>query len=87
MTVANPAMAPLPNATADAVGNWKRITGSLGAALSLPAGGTWAYLCFYKNDTTNLTGSYDAGIKAGGAQLLAAGAAQDQPQALVWRIS
>lgn len=78
--------APTPTSSAG-VGQWTRITSTLNTALSLPAGGTWAYFCFYKDNVTNLTGSYDAGVAAGGTQILAAGGANAQAQALVWRIA
>jgi hypothetical protein len=82
----NPAAAPVPTAVSG-VGEWKRIVSAMGGALSLPAGGTWAYFCFYKHNVTNLTGSYDAGVAAGGTEILGAGSADDYAMALCWRVS
>lgn len=78
---------PLPTASAGVVGEWKYFNNSAGLSLSLPAGGTWAYFCFYKDSVTNLTGSYGAGVAAGGTQVLAALGGNSAPMGFCWRIS
>lgn len=79
-------IAPLPVATSDAVGEFKVITASVGAALSLPAGGTWAWFGMYKADVGNTVSTISGGVAAGGTQIFAASTG-NQPHAMTWRVA
>jgi len=79
-------VAPLPQGSSG-VGYWEPISAGTGAALSLPAGGTWAYLVLgNQSSSNNLQGTFFAGVAAGGTQIYAAVAGY-APQAVVWRIA
>lgn len=79
-------LAPIPTATASAVGEWKHISSASGDALALPAGGTWAYFCFYRKSDAEQISSISGGVAAGGTTLLA-GSGGLEGWALVWRVS
>jgi hypothetical protein len=65
--------APLPK-TGVGVGEWVSIGSAVGAALALPAGGTWAYWMLTVSNSGTLTGNAPAGVAAGGTTLAAASA-------------
>jgi hypothetical protein len=83
--------APLPQ-TAAGVGQVQAITSAPGGALSLPAGGTWYYECWYYTTatlyifSTVATAQPSNGIAAGGTAILAGGAGSTG-QANIWRIA
>ena len=75
----------LPTETAG-TGEWKAITGgAANTAVSLPAGGTWAWFGFYLSAAGAMSG-VDAGVGAGEAEVLPA-AADLTGSILCWRIS
>jgi hypothetical protein len=85
-------LAPLPQ-TAAGVGQWVSVISAANGAVSLPAGGTWAYMAWILNNTTGAMFAPGAvasgilvGIAAGGTQLIA-GQASFYAQALAWRIA
>ena len=81
--------APLPQSAAGE-GQWKAIISISGGALSLPAGGTWAWFCWQYNASTGImavSGSTGiAGVSAGGTQIAVAVLGYIQ-QAICWRIA
>ncbi|WP_206113814.1 hypothetical protein [Rhizobium laguerreae] len=65
---------PRPNATSGAIGEWVKIgPGAAGAAIVLPAGGSWAYFCFVFNSSGGAINNpvSGSGVAAGGSTLLA----------------
>ncbi|HEX3026552.1 MAG TPA: hypothetical protein VHR42_04930, partial [Clostridia bacterium] len=66
---------PMSNNTSGIVGYFTKISGTVGAAYSLPTGGTWEYFGFLVNSSTGAifgpTGFF-AGVSAGGTQVAAA---------------
>lgn len=80
---------PLPTTTVGAIGEYKEISAAVGAALSLPAGGTWEWSGFWFLNSTGAMTTFsgvNAGIAAGGTTILAAHATY-VPVARVRRIS
>jgi hypothetical protein len=75
---------PLPTASAG-FGQWLVIQAALGAALVLPAGGTWGWFAIQFNATGNIT-SYASNVTAGGSTLAAAVAGQAWC-GFAWRIA
>jgi hypothetical protein len=75
--------APLPR-SASGVGQWVPVSAAAGAALSLPAGGTWAYFVLLFN--AGLVGGRVIGVSAGGTTIYG-GAPSIVPDGLAWRIS
>ena len=63
-------VAPIPT-TAATVGQWAMIQSAIGAALFLPATGTFAYLLFQTNSTNNLEQLLVVNVASGGTQLSA----------------
>lgn len=65
--------APQPTASV-ILGQWRPINSAAGGALSLPAGGTWAYFAVHYNNATGALGSAIAtsGVGAGGSTVGAA---------------
>ena len=69
------------------VGEWKAIASTVGGALALPAGGTWAYFALAKIDATGaLTTSVTAGVDPGGTTILL-GVAGWQNFGFCWRVA
>jgi hypothetical protein len=78
-------LAPLPK-TAAGDGNWSLQSVAASNAFILPAGGTLAWLYFRRTTPGNTISAFDAGVSAGGTNLLTLGAGEDL-RALVWRIA
>lgn len=71
------------------VGQVVTVIPAANAALTLPAGGTWAYLAILGNTSSGmmLTGQIYTGVNAGGGTVLGAQGANFQWNAWVWRIA
>ena len=69
------------------LGNWTQVVGSADGALTLPAGGSWAWFALRLTTATGATnsGSTQAGVSAGGASVVA-GVSGSTWIALVWRV-
>lgn len=78
--------APLPTATAGAIGEFKVINGSSGGALALPTGGTWAWFGFYKADVGDTVSSVSGGVGDGEDEIFAAYVGNTR-FAMVWRVA
>ena len=59
--------AVVPPTSSGTVGQWVQIASTVGAAISLPAGGTWAYFLILIN--SGLTQSFTASVAAGGTSV------------------
>lgn len=77
--------APRPQ-TASGTGNWQRQFVAASTAFVLPAGGTLAWVYFRRNNSTGAITAIDAGVSAGGTNVLTLGAGEDL-NALVWRLA
>jgi hypothetical protein len=84
-TVLPPGIAPQPQAAAG-VGEWRQIGCADGAAMVLPAGGTWAYLLFNFTSANAFTGTVLGSVAAGGTTLVG-GVAGFYFTGLGWRIA
>lgn len=87
---ANLGAAPLPTASA-VVGQWTRVAVAAGVAISLPSGGTWAYIYFTRDNSVYAQGQallheVNCGVAAGGT-LVAAAIAGYQQRIICWRIA
>jgi hypothetical protein len=67
-------------------GQWQVLNGSDGAALSLPAGGTWAFFVIRVTTATGATGTFDAGVAAGGSSIAGA-LAGTTVRGFCWRVA
>ena len=65
------ALSPIPTDTASAIGEFKHIESAAGAALALPAGGTWAWHGFYLHGVNGTVAAPAAGVSAGEAEIFA----------------
>jgi hypothetical protein len=81
-------LAPIPQLLA-VLGQMEVITGTVNAALSLPAGGMWWWFVWYLTSTNAMASwaSNWSGISAGGTQIAAAPGAGQYNQAMIWRIT
>ena len=77
-------MLGFPTATAG-LGQWAWVYSSAGGALTLPAGGTWAYFFLTINSSGNLLGS-GANVAAGGSSVAAASAGLTHV-GFAWRVA
>lgn len=65
-TAIDAAVAPTTTA---GVGQWVLLAGAASAALSLPAGGTWAYFVMTVSNSSGGISNYAASVAAGGTQI------------------
>jgi hypothetical protein len=78
--------APAMPTAAGVAGQWVSIVPGANAALTLPAGGTWAWWVILL--TPSLTvGGFNASVNAGGTQVVAAPSGGNMLNAVVWRIA
>lgn len=73
-----------PTSTAG-MGEFKVVAGTVGGALSLPAGGTWAWFGMRRNDAGGTVSAITGGVASGGTEIFAASGG-NQAHALVWRV-
>lgn len=78
--------AVVPPTASAGLGQWVLLTAAPGAALNLPAGGTWAYFALQIASTSGGVGDYRASVAAGGA-LVAAAAAGFTHFGFAWRVA
>ena len=76
---------PFPVSSAG-VGQWVALFSAANAALSLPAGGSWAYFFITRIQSTGGTATFAAGIGDGGTVLKGASATEDN-LGFAWRIA
>lgn len=72
--------------TGAGLGQWVLLTAASGAALNLPAGGTWAYFILSVASTSGGVGDYKASVAAGGT-LASAAIAGFTHLGFAWRIA
>ena len=58
--------------TSASVGQWVRLQATTSTALSLPAGGTWAYFAMTVNGSTGVVNNFAASVAAGGTLIFSA---------------
>jgi hypothetical protein len=61
--------APIPIAGTIQTGSWRMLVSTDGATISLPSGGTWAYILFSQKSSNNQVDILGASVAAGGTQL------------------
>ena len=76
--------AVVPPTASAGLGQWTSITSAVGAALVLPAGGTWSYFALLFN--SGVVSNFGVGVAAGGTSVGAAVAGQNWG-GFVWRIA
>jgi len=76
---------PTPQLAAG-VGNWFRLYTAPSGNVTLPAGGSWAWLMIRRNASTGAIVEIDAGVNAGG-YTRAALTSNEDANTLVWRLS
>jgi hypothetical protein len=59
----------VPPTTSAGLGQWTLLAGAASAALSLPAGGTWAYFVITVSNSSGGISNYAASVAAGGTQI------------------
>ena len=77
--------APFPKDAAG-LGNWDRQYVAPSGTFTLPAGGTLAWCYFRRTTAGNGINAIDAGVSAGGTNILTLGAGEDL-SALIWRLA
>ena len=78
--------APPTPQLAGGVGNWFRLYTTASGNVTLPAGGSWAWLMIRRNASTGGIVEIDAGVNAGGFTRAALTSNEDA-KTLVWRLS
>jgi hypothetical protein len=78
--------APPTPQLAGGVGNWFRLYTTASGNVTLPAGGSWAWLMIRRNASTGGIVEIDAGVNAGGFTRAALTSNEDA-NTLVWRLS
>jgi hypothetical protein len=76
--------AVVPPTQSAGLGQWATLTSAVGAALVLPAGGTWAYSATRYSSGTATNAA--AGVAAGGTSVVAAVAGQNWT-GFAWRVA
>jgi hypothetical protein len=79
-------LAPRPTGTSGAAGEFVSITSAVGAALYLPAGGTWAWFGFVSTASGAVWAGFYSGVSAGGS-LISGGSPSTQFCVVIWRIA
>jgi hypothetical protein len=78
--------APIPNTSVTGIGAWRMIVGTDNTAISVPGGGTWAYILFSQKSSNNQVDILGASVVAGNTQV-GAGISGAHYHLICWRVA